>query len=159
MPDHTWESNTLFTFTYFVCQETLALQKYSLAVSYFKMSTTLEPETLLQAVFHHVVLPSKLPSRNDADDAGLAYDLGSRLWRALAKFSSDHDQDTWDLLVSSMKATAFLNQGQLISHEPLELFQSIASGEKNMWLALFVTQQNAALLIHRNDMLVSESHC
>ncbi|KAF5639084.1 hypothetical protein F52700_4254 [Fusarium sp. NRRL 52700] len=116
------------------------------------MSTTIEPELLLQAVFHHVVLPSKLPSRNDADDSRLAYDLGNRLRRALAKFSNDYEQDTWNVLDSSMRATAFLNQGQLISHELLELFQGIASGQKTKWLALFVTQQNSALLIHRNDI-------
>ncbi|KAF4435229.1 very large low complexity [Fusarium acutatum] len=116
------------------------------------MSSTLEPELLLQAVFHHVVLPSKLPSRSDADNSGLAYDLGSRLQCALAKFSNDQDQDAWNVLVSSMKATAFLNQGQLISHELLELFRGVASGDKNIWLALFVTQQNSALLIHRNDI-------
>ncbi|KAF5593544.1 uncharacterized protein FSUBG_9779 [Fusarium subglutinans] len=116
------------------------------------MSATLEPKLLLQAVFHHVVLPSKLPSRNDADNSGLAYDLGSRLQRALAMFSNDHDQEAWNVLVSSMKATAFLNQGQLISHELLERFQGIATGEKNIWLALFVTQQNSALLVHRNDI-------
>ena len=123
------------------------------------MSATLEPELLLQSVFHHVVLPSKLPSRNDADDFGLIHDLGSRLRRALAKFINDRDHNAWNILVNSMKAMTVLNQGLLISHELLELFQSIASGEKNMWLALFVTQQNAALLIHRNDMSVSESHC
>ncbi|PNP83727.1 hypothetical protein FNYG_02944 [Fusarium nygamai] len=116
------------------------------------MSTTHEPELLLQAVFHHLVLPSKLPSKNDGGDHGLAYDLGSRLRRALAKFSDDQDQDAWNVLVSSMKATAFLNQGQLISHELLESLQGIARGDKNIWLALFVTQQNSALLIHRNDI-------
>ncbi|KAF5250791.1 hypothetical protein FANTH_4063 [Fusarium anthophilum] len=116
------------------------------------MLETVEPKLLLQAVFHHVVLPSKLPSRNDADNSGLAYDLGSRLQRALAKFSNDHDKEAWNFLVSSMKATAFLNQGQLISHELLEQFQGIANGEKNIWLALFVTQQNSALLVHRNDI-------
>ncbi|KAF4502839.1 very large low complexity [Fusarium agapanthi] len=116
------------------------------------MSATLESDLLLQAVFHHVVLPSKLPSRNDADNSALAYDLGSRLQHALAKFSNDHDQDAWNVLVSSMKAAAFLNQGQLISHELLERFQGIASGEKNIWLVLFVTQQNSALLVRRNDI-------
>ncbi|KAM0385097.1 hypothetical protein ACHAQC_011719 [Fusarium culmorum] len=116
------------------------------------MSTTLEPEVLLQAVFHHVVLPSKLPSKNDADNVGLACDLGSRLRRALAKFSNDRDHDAWNIIVSSMKATAVLNQGQLIGHELLEAFQDIASGKKNIWLALFVTQQNSALLIHRNEI-------
>ncbi|KAI7763782.1 hypothetical protein LZL87_014121 [Fusarium oxysporum] len=116
------------------------------------MSTTLEPELLLQAVFHHVVLPSKLPSRNDADNVRLAYDLGSRLRRALAKFSNDRDHDAWNIVVSSMKVTTVLNQGQLISHELLEVFQGIASGKKNIWLTLFVTQQNSALLIHRNDI-------
>ncbi|KAF5716816.1 hypothetical protein FMUND_6112 [Fusarium mundagurra] len=116
------------------------------------MSTTPEAELLLQAVFHHVVLPSKLPARNDADNPGLAYDLGSRLQRALAKFSNHQDQEAWDVLVRSMKAIAFLNQGQLITHELLESFQGIASGNKNIWLALFVTQQNSALLIHRNDI-------
>ncbi|KAF5598639.1 hypothetical protein FPCIR_2936 [Fusarium pseudocircinatum] len=116
------------------------------------MLETVEPKSLLQAVFHHIVLPSKLPSSNDADNSGLAYDLGSRLQRALAKFSDDHDQDAWNVLVSSMEAAAFLNQGQLISHELLERFQGIANGEKNIWLALFVTRQNSALLVHRNDI-------
>jgi hypothetical protein len=121
------------------------------------MSTTLEPDLLLQAVFHHVVLPSKLPCKNDADNVGLAYDLGSRLQRALAKFSNDQDQEAWNVLVSSMKATTVLNQGQLISKELLELFQSITNDKNNIWLTLFVTQQNSALLIHRNDMSVSKS--
>ncbi|KAF5574117.1 hypothetical protein FPANT_11939 [Fusarium pseudoanthophilum] len=116
------------------------------------MSTTHEPELLLQAVFHHLVLPSKLPSKNDEGDHGLAYDLGSRIQRAVAKFSDDQDQDAWNVIVSSMKATAFLNQGQLISHELLESLQGIASGKDNIWLALSVTQQNSALLIHRDDI-------
>ncbi|KAF5529463.1 hypothetical protein FNAPI_13867 [Fusarium napiforme] len=115
------------------------------------MSTTHEPELLLQAVFHHLVLPSKLPSKNDEGDHGLAYDLGNRLRRALAKFSDHQDQDAWNVLASSMKATAFLNQGQLISNELLESLQGIASGKNNIWLALNVTQQNSALLIHRDD--------
>jgi hypothetical protein len=121
------------------------------------MSTTLELKSLLQAVFHHVVLPSKLPSKNDADNDGLAYDLGSRLQRALAKFSNDQDQDAWNVLVRSMKATTVLNQGQLISQELLEVFQSVVSDKNNIWLTLFVTQQNSALLVHRNDMSVSKS--
>jgi hypothetical protein len=121
------------------------------------MSTTHEPELLLQAVFHHLVLPSKLPSKNDEGDHGLAYDLGSRLQRALAKFSDHQDQDAWNVLVSSMKATAFLNQSQLINQELLEYFQGIASGKNSIWLALSVTQQNSALLIHRDDMSVSQS--
>ncbi|KAF5988514.1 hypothetical protein FCOIX_423 [Fusarium coicis] len=116
------------------------------------MSTTHEPELLLQAVFHHLVLPSKLPSKNDEGDHGLAYDLGSRLQRALAKFSDHQDQDAWNVLVSSMKATAFLNQSQLINQELLEYFQGIASGKNNIWLALSVTQQNSALLIHHDDI-------
>ncbi|KAH7263807.1 hypothetical protein BKA59DRAFT_520863 [Fusarium tricinctum] len=116
------------------------------------MSTTLEPERLLQAVFHHVVLPSKLPSKSDADNVGLAYDMGSRLQRSLAKFSNDQDQDVWDVLVSSLKATAVLNRGQLISQELLEVFQRITTDKNNIWLTLFITQQNSALLIHRNDI-------
>ncbi|KAF4990601.1 hypothetical protein FGRMN_8360 [Fusarium graminum] len=115
------------------------------------MSTTLEPETFLQAVFYHVVLPYKLPSRNDADSSGLTYDLASRLGRALVKFGTDEDQDAWDAIVSSMEATTVLNQGQLISHELLEALQGIASGVKNTWLTLFVTEQNSALLIHCNN--------
>jgi hypothetical protein len=121
------------------------------------MSTTLEPERLLQAVFHHVVLPSKLPSKSDADNVGLAYDMGSRLQRSLAKFSNDQDQDVWDVLVSSLKATAVLNRGQLISQELLEVFQRITTDKNNIWLTLFITQQNSALLIHRNDMFVSKA--
>ncbi|KAF4949086.1 hypothetical protein FGADI_9160 [Fusarium gaditjirri] len=116
------------------------------------MSTTLEQELLLHAVFHHVVLPSKLPSGNDADNVRLAHDLGSRLWRALDKFSNDRDHDAWNILLRSMKETTVLNQGQLISHELLEAFQGIASGKENTWLTLFVNQQNSALLIHRNDI-------
>ncbi|KAJ4252345.1 hypothetical protein NW762_010943 [Fusarium torreyae] len=116
------------------------------------MSTTLEPGLLLQAVFHHVVLPPKLPSKNDVDNVALAYDLGRRLQRALAKFNDDGDHDAWSILVNSMKATAILNQGHLISHELVEAFQGIASGRTNIWLTLFITQQNSALLIHRDDI-------
>jgi hypothetical protein len=120
------------------------------------MSTTREPELLLQSVFHHVVLPSKLPSKNDADDIGLVYDVGSRLQRALTKFSNDQDRDTWDVLVSSMEATTGFNRGQLISQELLEVFQRITADKNKIWLTLFITQQNSALLVHRNDMSVSQ---
>ncbi|KAF4448734.1 very large low complexity protein [Fusarium austroafricanum] len=119
------------------------------------MSTTLEEASLLEAVFNHVVLPPKLPSKNDADNVALAYDLGNRLQRALANFSKDKDQDIWVALATSLNATSVLNQGQLDSHELLEALKAIAGGDYNVWLALFITQQNAALLIHRNPLYVS----
>ncbi|KAG5659115.1 hypothetical protein KAF25_000317 [Fusarium avenaceum] len=124
----------------------------SSAVGYFNMSQTLEPEALLQAVFHHLVLPSKLPNTNDADNVELAYDLGCRLQRALAKFGNDQDRDAWDILLSSMEATTILNRDQLISQELLEAFQSIATDKNNIWLTLFVAEQNSALLVHRNEI-------
>ncbi|KAI6756012.1 hypothetical protein HG530_011748 [Fusarium avenaceum] len=116
------------------------------------MSNTLEPEALLQAVFQHLVLPSKLPSANDADNVDLVYDLGCRLQRALAKFGNDQDRDAWDILVSSMEATTILNKDQLISQELLEAFQSIANDKNDIWLTLFVAEQNSALLVHRNEI-------
>ncbi|KAF5977410.1 very large low complexity protein [Fusarium bulbicola] len=128
--------------------------KYEIATDPDTLMTYCGYKRFLESDLQHIFPSGENRSHNGyrRDVKYLAKEMIIRGCRALAKFSNDHDQGAWNVMVSSMKAVAFLNQGQLISHELLERFQDIANGEENIWLALFVTQQNSAVLVHRNDI-------
>ncbi|RSL53391.1 hypothetical protein CEP54_010421 [Fusarium duplospermum] len=109
-----------------------------------------EQPPLVEAVFHHLVLPPKLPRKFDGDNAELAVNLGKRLHEALPALRNVGNPAVWDALDASLRATRALDQGFLGGDDLLEGFRTVAESEAPVWLALHITQQNAALLIHRD---------
>lgn len=112
---------------------------------------------LLKAVFHHLVLPAKLPQKYDGDNVALVQDFGKRLQGALTIFGDIGGTNIWDTLKASLLATTALNQGSLNGEDLLKEFESLADSDDAPWLALHVVQQNAAVLVHRNSSYLLSS--
>ncbi|RSL92517.1 hypothetical protein CEP52_013761 [Fusarium oligoseptatum] len=109
-----------------------------------------EQPPLVETVFYHLVLPPKLPRKFDGDNAELAVNLGKRLHEALPALRNVGNPAVWDALDASLRATRALDQGFLGGDNLLEGLRTVVESEAPVWLALHITQQNAALLIHRD---------
>ncbi|KAK7415019.1 hypothetical protein QQZ08_012459 [Neonectria magnoliae] len=108
-------------------------------------------EPLLDAVFNHLVLPPKLPTEFDGDDVSLIDNLGQRLLAAcgtLRKLCHFEDGRVWDTLEASMQATRALNHEFLAKNDLTWAFNRLGKE----WLALHIAKQNAALLVHRDEI-------
>ncbi|KFA51508.1 hypothetical protein S40293_06317 [Stachybotrys chartarum IBT 40293] len=110
---------------------------------------------LLEALFHHLVLPPKLPQSFDGDNTALARSLGGRLRDALATFRDVGDSRVWRTLEASLQATVNLNQGPLYRDDLLKAFQLVKDSDDGVWLGLHVVPQNAALIVHRDHVTES----
>lgn len=70
-----------------------------------------EQSLLVESVFHHLVLPPKLPRKFDSDNAELTENLGERLHEALSVLRNLGNPAVWDVLDASLQATRALDQG------------------------------------------------
>ncbi|KAH7121598.1 hypothetical protein EDB81DRAFT_605619, partial [Dactylonectria macrodidyma] len=107
-------------------------------------------ESLASAVFNHLVLPPKLPSAFDGADISLIEDLGSRLaaaCRTLRNLCHLNNDPVWDVFQTSVEGTRALNREFLAKEDLVGAFGNL----KTNWLALHLTKQNAALLVHRDQ--------
>lgn len=112
------------------------------------MASDKQAATLL-AAFSHIVLPPKLPTAYDGDDAALSRDFGNRLVYACRTFRSlcpDLGGDNWETLNLSLRTTILLNQDFLAKGDLLRAFRSL----DKEWLALHIAKQNAALIVRRD---------
>ncbi|CAI6095047.1 unnamed protein product [Clonostachys chloroleuca] len=122
------------------------------------MASDKQAATLL-AAFSHIVLPPKLPTAYDGDDAALRRDFGNRLVYACRTFRSlcpDLGGDNWETLDLSLRTTLLLNQDFLAKGDLLRAFRSL----DKEWLALHIAKQNAALIVRRdveNGQIVFEA--
>ena len=105
---------------------------------------------LLEALFHHLVLPPKLPRSFDGDNIALSRSLGERLQNALAVFRHVGDTRIWRTLEASLQATRDLNQGPLYQDDILKAFEIVTNHDDSVWLCLHIVSQNAALIIHHD---------
>lgn len=106
--------------------------------------------SLLKAVFCHTVLPPKLPGAFDGDSVELVQDFGARLKHALSTFKNVGDENVWARLHDSLETTKAVNRGYLDKNDLLDAFKHLATHQDNTWLGVHVTQQNAAIVIHRD---------
>ncbi|PQE19066.1 p-loop containing nucleoside triphosphate hydrolase protein [Rutstroemia sp. NJR-2017a BBW] len=105
---------------------------------------------LLEAVFNHLVLPPKLPERQDTDIESIQQSILSRLIQAcgtLEQSTGNEFRDTWASLRRSLRVCRDTNLGHL---EIVSMLKAFADLEENNILILHVVEQNAALLIRRN---------
>ncbi|KAI8716467.1 hypothetical protein NCS52_00940700 [Fusarium sp. LHS14.1] len=102
---------------------------------------------LIEAVFHHLVLPPKLPRKFDGDKAAIVQNLGKRLHEALATLRPARPSIS-GALDASLRATKDVNRGFLAGNDLRHALRGVVETVSPVWLALHVTQQNAALLIH-----------
>jgi hypothetical protein len=109
---------------------------------------------LLEALFHHLVLPPKLPQSSDDDNIALNWSLVKRLKNGLAIFHDVSDKGAWQTLEASLQATGNLDQGPLYRDDLLKAFQLVKDSDDSLWLGLHVVPQNAALIVHRDHVCV-----
>ncbi|KAM0493507.1 hypothetical protein ACHAP8_009137 [Fusarium lateritium] len=105
---------------------------------------------LLEALFHHLVLPPKLPPSFDGDNNALKRSLGRRLLDALDTFRDVGDPNIWQTLEASLHATQSLHSA-LNQHDILRALEIVQRSDGAVWLAVHVEAQNSALIIHADD--------
>ncbi|KUI56442.1 hypothetical protein VP1G_03790 [Cytospora mali] len=108
--------------------------------------------SLLEGVFNHLVLPPKLPGRQDPHLEDESQDFIRRLIKAVDTLSTttNNVQDLDDALNSvrqSLRLCSLLNRGRLDKDTLLSALQNLGSEQ----LVLYVVEQNAAVLIRRNN--------
>ncbi|KUI72508.1 hypothetical protein VM1G_07810 [Cytospora mali] len=108
--------------------------------------------SLLEGVFNHLVLPPKLPGRQDPHLEDESQDFIKRLIKAVDTMSTvaNNVQDLAETLNSvrqSLRLCSLLNRGRLDKDTLISAFQDLGSEQ----LVLYVVEQNAAVLIRRNN--------
>ena len=98
----------------------------------------------LESIFNHVVLPPKLPGQQDSDIDDVNHAVLARLIRACDTLAQ--------LPGHSLRLCHRLNQGRLEKASLQQAFDSLGPDEL---LILHVVEQNAAVLIRRQERQVS----
>jgi hypothetical protein len=110
----------------------------------------METTALLEPVFNHLVLPPKLPAKQDIDIAAIEQCILTRLITAcetLAKLATQKSAETWSSIRQSLRICRNINPGRLEKASMLHEFRNLS--RKDI-LILHVVEQNAALLIRRH---------
>ncbi|KAM3508890.1 hypothetical protein MY11210_006533 [Beauveria gryllotalpidicola] len=105
--------------------------------------------SLLEAVFDHLVLPPKLPAGPEDDSIPLSWELTTRLITACRQIASTSSPSPWETLDTSLLLTRSL-QGPVSMETLMSAFSTIAQEEGEIWFALHVAQQNAAIIVYRS---------
>ncbi|KAK8113124.1 hypothetical protein PG984_013650 [Apiospora sp. TS-2023a] len=116
----------------------------------------------LETVYHHLVLPPKVPGGQDNDLESIQDDIIRRLLKAchtLQNVTGPELNATWDYVTKSLETCQKLNQGRLDEDKLTQAFKML---DDRQMLILYVVQQNAALLIRRDvsaheDRVIFES--
>lgn len=103
---------------------------------------------LLEVLINHVVLPPRLPGREDRYDQleSALLDHFITASKTMRDLTIDGISKNWDWIRRSLEAAKLLNaQGRLSKSSLLSEFQAL---QQNVYLILNVVEQNAALLIY-----------
>ncbi|GKU22957.1 unnamed protein product, partial [Fusarium langsethiae] len=115
--------------------------------------------SLRETLFHHLVLPPKLPRTFDGDNVALAQNVAERLQHAWGRFRGIGDPKVWETLEASLQATRNLNEGPLYQDDIFRALKNVQSSGGAVWLGIHVVPQNAALIIHgdpETDQIIFE---
>ena len=106
--------------------------------------------SIIESLFHHVVLPTRLPGARESSIDETERALTDRLLaatRTLRDLASNEGGDQWDSLCRSFQICRVVNAGGRLNTRSLSTeFRSL---ERNDLLILHITEQNAGLLIRR----------
>ncbi len=109
---------------------------------------------LLNAVFNHLVLPPQIPGEQDSDIEAVSRNILRRAIRTCEAADTLADlpwSEAFQSLRASFKSCFVLNQGRLEKSTMLEHFRNL---QVHHLLVLHVVNQNAALLVRRENWLV-----
>lgn len=104
---------------------------------------------LIENVFNHIVLPPNLPGKADETLEEAERDVLSRLFQACDKVNTSLNYEyasTFDSFRHSLQSCLQLSQGHV---EKTLLLEQLRALKINGLIIVPITQQNAALLIHR----------
>ncbi|ROW07311.1 hypothetical protein VMCG_03763 [Cytospora schulzeri] len=108
--------------------------------------------SLLEGVFNHLVLPPKLPGRQDPHLEDESQDFVKRLIKAIDTLSiaatNTHMVDALVSVRQSLRLCSVLNRGRLDKDALIAAFQKFGKEQ----LILHVIEQNAAILIRRDGV-------
>jgi hypothetical protein len=124
-----------------------SLSSHSFIVYLLVATMSTDEAFLLEALFHHLVLPPKLPRTFDGDNSTLARNLGERLQHALGRFRGIGDPKVWQTLEASLHATKNLHDGPLYQDDLFCALKNVQRSDGSVWLAIHLVPQNAALII------------
>jgi hypothetical protein len=100
-----------------------------------------------ESVFNHLVLPPRLPGREDADTESIGNSIVTGLLKActtLRETAGHGTAEVWDSLHRSFGIFSRINKGCLERTSILREFRNLRHDDI---LVLYVVEQNAALLI------------
>jgi hypothetical protein len=105
----------------------------------------------VEAVFNHLVLPPKLPDRQDADIRAVEDQILSRLVKTCSDLRLKADEETGiavNNLFHSFEICGHINQERL---EKTHLLAALRALRPEHVVIVYLVEQNAAHLIYRND--------
>ena len=115
-------------------------------------NSSVPPTALLEALINHLVLPPRLPGRQEAHLDAIGRELSDRILdavRIVGKVVNGDEFQQWDTtrhvlqVAKDLNARAKLNKASLLTE-----FRRV---EINSFLILHVVEQNAGLLIRRRQ--------
>lgn len=109
----------------------------------------------LEGEYNHLVLPSHIPGRADTDPSAMGAAILCRLLRAcqaLEKSSEQEHRSIWDLLGRTLDISLNIH-GKNDKELLLKQFQALEL-DAQLFIIIHVVEQNAALIIRRNEMFV-----
>lgn len=106
---------------------------------------------LLEAVFDHVVLPPRLPAAPETNSMPLNWELTARFLDACKQMRCRETENLWDTVEASLLLTQHLNRGPASKESLAAAFSQVAQDESVAWLVLHAVQQNAVIIIHKNN--------
>ena len=105
----------------------------------------------LEQVFYHLVLPPKVPGKQDTDTQQSNDDILERTVRAtrtMGKLAGSQHNSTWKAIRLALRRCALVHAlGRLEKQSLIEEFRHLEHGDP---LFFYLEEQNAALLIRRN---------
>lgn len=105
---------------------------------------------LLESVFNHLVLPPKIPGRQDTDIEGIEQRILIRLKQAcntLNEFAGQDLQKTWASIDESL--CACINVGRC-RYEKTSILKAFRHLQPKHFLVLYMVEQNAALFLRHH---------
>ncbi|KAI9833796.1 MAG: hypothetical protein M1819_003531 [Sarea resinae] len=115
-------------------------------------SPSASSSTLIESLVNHVALPPRLPGKQDNRIEQIEQALTARLLdasRILRDLTDDSHRDQWDRLRRILETCKILNAGGKLSKS--SLLKELQNLEHNDYLILHVSEQNAGLLIRRQN--------
>lgn len=105
-------------------------------------------DPILELAFNHIVLPPKLPGKQDSNIEDVDQKLLSLLLRATNAMKScagDDDLFIWQSIEKVLRTCGLVNEGKYVNK--MALMNVFRDFEDQNAVILYITEQNAGLLI------------